>query len=469
MSALNSWAAACLLAGLLTIGGCGGDSSQGRPDLPTATPGADTSGQPIKNHITGSVGDGPLVDAQVVVRSSSGARLKKLRSNATADYGLAVKTRDNNYPLSIEADGGTDLVTGAPPDFKLVSAVLEPASRTISNLNPFTTLIYGAAQRHDSGINAVSVAAARAAVMTNYAFGLDAAIIPDPTATRIDAGNVHHVVKAGETLGEMIRRTRDAMAAAGSNLDGDAIVAILSADLVDGHIDGYGAPGSDERVAAVANVASAAVLIEAMANQLHVYGVDATEAMDLAIRQVNPTAPATSGTADVGITAAAIAQAERSLQAAALVASDPRIDAAIAVTASASPGLLPADFAARLPDDIVATMTTAALATARADETQLAAVNATARGVAIPPPGWATVSWKAPTTRTDESPIDKINNYTVYFGRTRAALDRTVKIGGGQTRYRINNLDPGTWYFAVTATSNGVESAKSNIVRKTIS
>jgi hypothetical protein len=347
--------------------------------------------------------------------------------------------------------------------------VLEPASRTISNINPFTTLIYGAAQHHDGGIGAASVAAARAAVMTNYAFGLDTAFVPDPTSTPIDAANVHHIVKAGETLGEMVRRTRDAMAAAGSNHDADAIVAILSADLVDGHIDGRGGPGSDERVAAVANVASAAVLVEAMANHLHVYGVDATRAMDLAIQQVNPTAPATSSTADVGISAAAFAQAERSLRAAALIVPDPSIDAAIAVTAFATPGSLPTDFAALLPDGIIATLTTATLATALADETQLAAVNVAARGVPVPAPGQATVSWTAPTKRTDESPVDKINNYTVYYGRSRTNLDHTVKVGGGQTRYQVNDLDSGTWYFAVTATSNGLESAKSNIVRKTIS
>jgi hypothetical protein len=476
MPALSSRQATFVLAVVLAIGGCGGGSSGQSPRdgvSPTEPGRGDTGGPRVEHQISGSVGDGPVVAAQLSVMSSSGASLAELSSSSTADYDLSVLAGGDDYPLSITAEGGTDLVTGGPPDFRLVSAVLAPESESVSNLNPFTTLIHGAA-RHGGKLTAKSVAKSQAAIMANYSFGLDAGAVPDPTATPIVDDNVHHIVKASEALGEMIRRTRDAMAAAGTPLDGDAIVAILSADLVDGYIDGRGAAGSDARVAAVANVAAAAVLLEAMANRLHVYGVDATRAMDLAIQQVRPDAPTESRTAAVEITAAALAQAEQSLRAVAAIAPDPRIDAVIDAVAAARPGATPAEFSALLPEGIGNVIVAAVTETARASDEQLDAVNAAARGKA-PVDGhgsssrWATVSWRAPTQRTDGSPVGEINNYTVYYGQSTDKLDRSVKIGASQTRFQLKNLEPGTWYFAVTATARGVESAKSNIRSKTIS
>ena len=90
------------------------------------------------------------------------------------------------------------------------------------------------------GVTDTTVAAGLAAVLGRYNFGLDAGLISDPTETPIDDSNVAVMVKASETMGEMIRRTRDALAAAGSNLDGDGIMDALAADLVDGYIDGRG-------------------------------------------------------------------------------------------------------------------------------------------------------------------------------------------------------------------------------------
>jgi hypothetical protein len=477
MPALSSKKTTLLFAVMLAIGGCGGGSSEQSPGdgaAPTEPGSGNTGGSRVEHQISGSVGDGPVVAAQLSVVSSSGASLAEFSSSSTADYGLSVLVGGDDYPLSITAKGGTDLVTGGPPDFRLVSAVLAPESETGSNLNPFTTLIHGAA-RHGGRLTAESVANSQAAIMANYSFGLDADAVPDPTATPIVEDNVHHIVKASEALGEMIRRTRDAMAAAGTSLDGDAIVAILSADLVDGYIDGRGAAGADARVAAVANIAAAAVLLEAMANRLHVYGVDATHAMDLAIQQVRPDAPTESRTADVEVTAAALAQAEQSLRAVAAIAPDPRIDAVIDAVAAASPGVTPAEFSALLPEGIGDVIVAAVIETARASGEQLDAINAAARGDASVDPGhgssnrWATVTWRAPTQRTDGSPVGKINNYTVYYGQSAEKLDRSVKIGAGQTRFQLRNLEPGTWYFAVTATARGVESAKSNIRSKTIS
>jgi Fibronectin type III domain len=89
-----------------------------------------------------------------------------------------------------------------------------------------------------------------------------------------------------------------------------------------------------------------------------------------------------------------------------------------------------------------------------------------------PPPmtGTATLSWQAPTTNTDGSPLTNLSGYVIYYGTSASNLGNNVQITtvGIQT-YVVENLAAGTWYFAVKAvTSTGVESALSAIVAKTI-
>lgn len=394
--------------------------------------------------------------------------------------------------------------------------------------------------------------------MSRYGFGLDNGLVADPTATPIDDSNVHVIVKTSETLGEMIRRTRDAL----NNGDGDAIVSALTSDLVDGWIDGQGARGSNARVAAVANVASGAVLVQAMANRLHVYGNNATLAMDNAIRQIRPDAPLGNNTANVQISGSAFEQAMRGLNAAAVLVDDDRIAQTIEVMKSAVPGSKPADIAPRLPQGIDAVLDEAVRRAAIASDRQLDAVLVAARDtgsgsekkselisgtpdtalvVGSPwsfqptvndpngpkltftvqgQPAWAsfdastgrlagtpmtagaygpvtitasdgsqhtslapftlqvadytygsaTVSWTPPTERTDGSPLTNLAGYKVYYGKDSTSLTHTVNVkNAGQTSHYVENLDAGTWYFAVTAyCSGGEESARSSLASKTI-
>jgi hypothetical protein len=401
---LASRFSALAVAFLLTVGGCGGGGSSNGgssatppPSGGTPPPGGGTTPPPgggttppptgsieVENHVTGSVGDGPIVNARVRVFASNGALLRETTSSGSADYDLVIKTQGKNYTLMVLADQGTDLVTNAAPDFRLLSAIQRPSTRTVSNLNPFSTLIYETA-RKNGGINDSTVAAARHAVVSRYGFGLDTALIADPVQTPITGDNVHVIVKSSETLGEMIRRTRDAMVATGANMDGDAVVAALAADLVDGWIDGMGAIESSSRVAAVANVASAAVLIEAMSNQLQVYGVNATEAMDQSIRQVRPDAPPGATTSNVAIPAATFQQAARVLRAAQRVKPDPTIAATLAVIEAAPDGASPDDIAAQLPEGVQGALRQATTDTAFASDATIDAVNTESRTVNTPP------------------------------------------------------------------------------------
>jgi hypothetical protein len=49
-------------------------------------------------------------------------------------------------------------------------------------------------------------------------FGLDTFSMPDPISTPVTGDNVAMIVKASETFGEMIRRTRDTLMSQGTNI-----------------------------------------------------------------------------------------------------------------------------------------------------------------------------------------------------------------------------------------------------------
>ncbi len=85
--------------------------------------------------------------------------------------------------------------------------------------------------------------------------------------------------------------------------------------------------------------------------------------------------------------------------------------------------------------------------------------------------GSATLSWQAPTTRTDGSPLGgTLAGYRIYYGQSQNNLSQSVTVSSpGMLSYVIDNLTPATWYFAATAyDNNGLESAFSNIASKTI-
>jgi hypothetical protein len=97
--------------------------------------------------------------------------------------------------------------------------------------------------------------------------------------------------------------------------------------------------------------------------------------------------------------------------------------------------------------------------------TQSATVTVTGAGT-----GTATLSWAAPTTNTDGTPVTTLTGYHVYYGTSAATLTKSVAVSGATvTTYEITGLTPGTWYFAVAAdAAGGTESAMSTLGSKTI-
>ena len=83
--------------------------------------------------------------------------------------------------------------------------------------------------------------------------------------------------------------------------------------------------------------------------------------------------------------------------------------------------------------------------------------------------GSATLSWDAPTTNSDGTPLTDLAGYKIYYGTDSANYTEIIDTGN-TTSYQVNNLTDGlTYYFAVTAyDTSGNESAFSNEVSKTI-
>jgi hypothetical protein len=85
--------------------------------------------------------------------------------------------------------------------------------------------------------------------------------------------------------------------------------------------------------------------------------------------------------------------------------------------------------------------------------------------------GSATVSWLPPQQNADGTALTDMAGFRIYYGSSADELSQMINIDTvGITRYVIDNLATGTWYFAVAAfNSSGVEGPLSNIATKTIS
>jgi len=82
----------------------------------------------------------------------------------------------------------------------------------------------------------------------------------------------------------------------------------------------------------------------------------------------------------------------------------------------------------------------------------------------------AKLSWDSPTTNADETSLDDLAGYKIYYGTSSGSYTEMIEITNPQkTDYTLENLAPGTYYFVATAYDTaGYESDYSNEVSKTI-
>ena len=99
--------------------------------------------------------------------------------------------------------------------------------------------------------------------------------------------------------------------------------------------------------------------------------------------------------------------------------------------------------------------------------TALAAFSLTVQAVAM---GSATLSWTAPTQNIDGSPLTDLTGYKIYWGPSPSSYPNSVTVDNpGLTRYVVENLVPGTYFFSATAlNAAGAESGFAAPATKTI-
>jgi hypothetical protein len=83
--------------------------------------------------------------------------------------------------------------------------------------------------------------------------------------------------------------------------------------------------------------------------------------------------------------------------------------------------------------------------------------------------GTATLTWNAPTSNTDSSPLTDLAGYKIYYGTAPAQYGTPIDVGL-TTTYPVNNLTDGlTYYFSVTAyNASRTESGFSSEVSKSM-
>ena len=99
-----------------------------------------------------------------------------------------------------------------------------------------------------------------------------------------------------------------------------------------------------------------------------------------------------------------------------------------------------------------------------------------ATGTASPPSapstgsGAVTLNWTPPTQNTDGTPLTNLAGYDIHYGTQSGDYTQSIAVDNpGLATYVVDNLTPGTYYFAVTAVNSaGTESPVSSEVALTV-
>jgi len=356
----------------LSLVSCGGEGDQ--ENLPPLT--NDSSDIDVTSVFSGSVGDGPITGAVIAVYDVNGNMLSTTTSTSSANYQITVRTGNKSYPLTLTANGGTDIVSGTTPDFTLASTVLTPADRRNVNINPYTTFIVKTANYVPGGLTGSNVAMATQYVVNALNYGLDTAMIQDPISIELGNATIANFIKSAEVLSEAVRRTRGALISQGVNLTADEVANAMSSDLVDGVINGQGAADADPRIAATFNLVTAQVGMEAMVNNLRVNGAVATGALDNAIRVSMPGALPTASTSNVRINQRLIEMTKTSVLAARVINTSSELDSLAAAMDNINAGLLPPEVEAILPENVDIAIANSIQQLASASGADLESINA---------------------------------------------------------------------------------------------
>jgi hypothetical protein len=355
----------------VALAGCLSESEPESVETPVA--------ETLSDHeLTGSVGDGPIVGAKVRVLTRDGTELAQLESDGSASYTVTVRTKGKHYPLTLDARNGIDLVTNLSPDFDLFGAALEPGKKSVANVNPFSTVAYELARDMSGGVSKSNLVIAESFVSEALNSGLSTLVETGPMLTAIDTSNIAEIVKASETLGELIRRVRDLQKMHNRPASGNSVLRAVASDLTDSVIDGRGGPRVDARVSGLAIVAAVSVLLESMQNELHVNGQNATDEMIAAMNKV------AGGTVeksfeDLTVTPQMLSTTRVGLAALLAVVPNEKLQALSTSVDQLEAGMGPESVRTIIPDDYRTTLEESTLVVAGSDDATISTINTVSR------------------------------------------------------------------------------------------
>lgn len=356
----------------LLLVACGGD---------TSTPLARNSAAVT---LTGTILDGPVVDADLEVTDAAGDVVARGSSDAAAGFQVVVPP-GTAYPITLHSRAGIDLVTQAAPDIPLELIIADP-SQTIGNVTSLSTLAARVAKCAAGLPDPEQVERAWMQVREQLAMGYDESRFGDPRRVPLDAVNIAAAVVASEGFAETVRRTVDALSTTADARNASELMNAIACDLhADSLVDGHGGVAARPRVAAAFSAASAGVLVEIASGKLHVAGANATLEMDRAIATMIPDAGATIGV--VPLTGALLRQAREALIRVAVGLDDNRVVPWVAMLDQVPLAALPDALDLKLAPGELALLTDLPRRAAGADDATLARANAVAReiGGSLPP------------------------------------------------------------------------------------
>ncbi|MEM8766641.1 MAG: hypothetical protein AAGE43_04305 [Pseudomonadota bacterium] len=233
--------------------------------------------------LSGVVGSPSLSDATVTLLVDGGQSTVSARSEESGDFSLTV-SKSLGLPLSLQVEGGTDVLTGQPN-----GVVLEAMSfdRNIESLRVSHLSTLAAAMARCSG-EPTAETLTSAWERINERFDQRSPAAPaNPTTLELAAE-----LRADLLLAEAAERTAAALAASAEPASVNEILGTLACDLADdGRLNLSGAAPSP-RTTSVYRVAEAAVAIEFLGADPHINGSAAASLIDevLQTRSGDPSA-----------------------------------------------------------------------------------------------------------------------------------------------------------------------------------
>jgi hypothetical protein len=87
-----------------------------------------------------------------------------------------------------------------------------------------------------------------------------------------------------------------------------------------------------------------------------------------------------------------------------------------------------------------------------------------------PPTRSVTLTWVAPTTNNDGTPLTDVVGYRISYGTSPGDLTTTISVDGSSTTtWVVSGMNAGTYYFVIAAVNaSGIASDPTNAVVATV-